>query len=346
MLNLLVPALALIAFAAPTPAVAAPDAASDVTDVSAQAKGGKRGNVAKPRGGKFSGSNRGPTSMSGPGRGTRNVNIRGRPSSASGPGRGIRNVNVRHGPSSVSGPGRGTRNVNFRGGPGIRTGQGVGGVGRLGLGPGRAVALPAGIGSIPTIALQNNRFATVYRGPRRIYWGGRWRAFVPLTALGVVAVGSAYYYPDAYLALARPACSGVTPNGCQLNWQRVGFQDGDGEMQCVQFCPRPGAIPPPKTVALAAPPPPAPDGKCEITIYSEPKFASNAVPTSEDQPRLSESGWQNQIASVQVKSGTWEMFTEEQFSGAAMRLGPGSYPEFEADWTKKINSFMCVEPGN
>jgi hypothetical protein len=160
-----------------------------------------------------------------------------------------------------------------------------------------------------------------------------------------VAVGGAYYYPDAYLAVGRPYCEGVAPNGCRLNWQRVGFEDGEGEMQCVQFCPRPGAIPPPNAVALTAAPPP-PQGKCEITIYSAPKFASAAVPTSDDQPKLSESGWQNQIASVEVKAGTWELFTEEQYSGAAMRLSPGSYPELQPDWTKRINSFMCVEPSN
>ena len=87
--------------------------------------------------------------------------------------------------------------------------------------------------------------------------------FVPLTALGVVALGGAYYYPDAYLTVARPYCSGITPDGCRLNWQRIDFEDGGSEWQCVQFCRRAGLPPPPRTVALVAPPPMAQGGACE-----------------------------------------------------------------------------------
>jgi len=212
--------------------------------------------------------------------------------------------------------------------------------------------------------------AALYRGPRSIYWGGRWRSYAPVAALGALAIGSAYYYPDAYLSVARPSCSGVTPDGCRLNWQMVGFEDGSGGgYQCVQYCPRPGASPPPNVVALssssnlessgassapAAPAVPAsvaeipqaaaPQGKCEITLYSEPRFASAAVPTADDQPKLSDSGWENQIASLQIKAGNWELFTEDQYAGKAIRLAPGSYPELEPEWRKSIKSFMCVEP--
>ena len=38
------------------------------------------------------------------------------------------------------------------------------------------------------------------------------------------------------------------------------------------------------------------------------------VPTSDQQPRLSESGWQNQIASIQVRAGTWDFFAGEEFT--------------------------------
>jgi len=212
---------------------------------------------------------------------------------------------------------------------------------------------------------------SLYRGPRSVYWGGRWRYYAPVAALGAIAIGSAYYYPDSYLSVARPSCSGVTPNGCQLNWQMVGFEDGGGGgYQCVQYCPRPGGAPPSNVVALssssnlessgasagapmapaapatvaAIPQAAAPQGKCEITLYSEPRFASAAVPTSDDQPKLSESGWDNQIASLQVKAGNWELFTEDQYGGKAIRLAPGSYPELEPEWRKSIKSFMCVEP--
>jgi hypothetical protein len=237
---------------------------------------------------------------------------------------------------------------------------------------GRFAARPARYGIYPKAAFYPRAAVaatSMYRGSRSIYWGGRWRYYVPVAALGAIAIGSAYYYPDSYLSVARPSCSGVTPNGCQLNWQMVGFEDGGGGgYQCVQYCPRPGAPPPANVVALgsssnlessgtsgaavapvapvAAVSPAAtpPQGKCEITLYSEPRFASAAVPTGDDQPKLSDSGWENQIASLQIKSGNWELFTEEQYAGKAIRLAPGSYPELEPEWRKSIKSFMCVEP--
>ena len=39
------------------------------------------------------------------------------------------------------------------------------------------------------------------------------------------------------------------------------------------------------------------------------------------------------------------MFTEEQYAGGAMRLAPGTYPNLGPEWTKRINSFQCVQPG-
>jgi len=60
---------------------------------------------------------------------------------------------------------------------------------------------------------------------------------------------------------------------------------------------------------------------------------------------LSESGWQNEISSIQVQSGTWDFFTADNYGGNTMRLTAGTYPTLTPDWDKKINSFMCVEPG-
>jgi hypothetical protein len=215
---------------------------------------------------------------------------------------------------------------------------------KLGFGPGKINPSPKA-GNFQFVKLPGNKVAPIMKGQKMLWIGGKWKKFLPLSAIGVVLLGGAYYYPDAYLSVGRPYCEGITPDGCRLNWQMVGFDDGGGEWQCVQYCQRPGAMPPPQTVAFAAPPP-VPQGRCEITIYSEPNFASNAVPTGEDQPQLSLSGWQDQIASIQVKSGTWEVFTEEQYAGNAMRLSPGSYPTLAPEWTKRINSLQCIQPGN
>jgi hypothetical protein len=195
----------------------------------------------------------------------------------------------------------------------------------------------------PVVKL-GNKVAPIWKGPKKIWWGGGWKKFIPISAIGVVLVGGTYFYPDGYLGLARPYCEGITPDGCQLNWQMVNFEDGGADWQCVQFCPRRGVLPPPSAAALVAPPP-IPQGRCEVAIYPEASFAGTEVATSEEQPRLSESGWQNQIASVQVRAGTWDFYTEENFGGETMRLPPGPYPTLGPEWTKHIGSFMCSQPG-
>jgi hypothetical protein len=190
-----------------------------------------------------------------------------------------------------------------------------------------------------------NKVAPAWKsGPKKIWWGNKWKYFVPLTALGVVALGGAYYYPDAYLSVAAPYCSGITPDGCRLNWQRIDFEDGGSDWQCVQFCPRPGLPPPPRTVAFVAPPPMPQGGACEISIYSEPGYGGANATANDEQPNLGEIGWQNQIASVKVAAGTWDFFSDQQFTGETMRLQPGEYPDLGAEWSKRAGSFMCVQP--
>jgi len=216
---------------------------------------------------------------------------------------------------------------------------------KLGAGPAKinpAIVKPI---NFPVLKLGNNKVAPIWTAQRKIWWGGHWRVFVPFTAIGAVVVGSAYFWPDAYVGLAGPYCAGLTPDGCRLHWQMVNFEGGGSDWQCVQFCPRPGVMPPPHAVALAPQSPPAQQGTCQVTIFSETNFAGTGVPTGDEQPRLSESGWQNQIASIQVQSGTWDFYSEENFGGEAMRLTPGPYAALAPEWTKRIGSFMCVQPG-
>ena len=210
----------------------------------------------------------------------------------------------------------------------------------LKLGPIKvAVVVPK---SFPTIKLAH-RVAPIWRsGPKRIWVGGRWKVFVPFTAIGAVTIGGAYYWPDAYINVGRPYCEGVTADGCRLNWQFVKFDDGGGAYQCVQYCPRPNAPTPPQAVALVPPPPVPQAGACEVTIHSEPNLAGQDATTGDEQPALSQTGWQNAIASIEVKSGVWDFFADENFSGNNMRLRPGTYRTLGPDWTHKINSFMCV----
>jgi hypothetical protein len=209
-------------------------------------------------------------------------------------------------------------------------------------GPAKGTKLGHKTSTFPTIKLAN-RVAPIWKkGPKRIWVGGRWKIFVAFTAIPAVRIGTGYFWPDAYVNIGRPYCTGVTPDGCHLNWQPVNFEDGGRALQCVQYCPRPNAPPPPRPVALVPPPPAPAAGACELTVYSEPNFAGHDATTGEEQPALSQEDWQDQIVSIQVKSGVWDFFSEENYVGNNMRLRPGAYKDLGPEWAKKINSFMCV----
>jgi len=233
----------------------------------------------------------------------------------------------------------------------------------LRLGPGRPVG-PPGVHLAPgpggfahrpppfPVVTVGNRFFPIVRGPRFVWWGGYRRTFVPLAVLGIAAIGGSYWYPDGYVSVAQPYCTGLTPDGCQLTWRMVDFDGGGAAPQCVQYCPQVGPLPvpgpgqaPARVASLPPPPPPAPaDGTCQMTIFAEPNFAGAAAPTTEAQAALGEAGWLNEISSVQVQSGEWEFYPEENFGGVSMRLDPGDYPNLAPEWTKHIGSFQCVQP--
>src|SRR5579871_5488106 len=58
-------------------------------------------------------------------------------------------------------------------------------------GPGPIGAVKNGV-FVPGVKLANNRFAPIWKGPHRIWWGGRWRVFAPFTALSAVIVAGHY----------------------------------------------------------------------------------------------------------------------------------------------------------
>jgi beta/gamma crystallin len=197
------------------------------------------------------------------------------------------------------------------------------------------------------VVQRNDRFWPLHRDRKFISLRGQRRFFVPVALLGVVVIGGSYWYPDGYVSMEGPACTGYTADGCQLQWRMVDFDDGGdgGEPQCVQYCPQAG--PAPEQVATLPPPPPplAPGGACQTTIYSEPNFDGSSAPTGDSQPILSQTGWRNEIASIVVRAGTWDFFADENFGGESLRLTPGTYPTLPPEWTRHIGSFMCVEPG-
>jgi hypothetical protein len=209
----------------------------------------------------------------------------------------------------------------------------------------------------------------INRDRRRIFVNNRWRTLIPLIALGTFMYEDETYYADGYVSMAEPGCTGYAEDGSRLRWMAVPTEDGGTEYQCVSYSTQrnrtvteivvpeePMAEAPPvaepETVGVglanepagASPPPAAPATGCELLIYSEANFKGLSAPVDENQSSLSEDGWQNEIASVQIKSGTWDFYSDEDYAGEMMRLSAGSYPTLDPKWTKHIGSFMCSAP--
>ena len=210
----------------------------------------------------------------------------------------------------------------------------------------------------------------INRDRRRIYVNNRWRTLIPLIALGTFMYDDETYYADGYVSMAEPVCTGYTEDGSRLRWMAVPTEDGGSEYQCVAYSTQrnrtvteitvpeePMAEVPPavqrettgigpanEPPAASSEPPAAPATGCELLIYSETNFKGVSAPVDESQSSLSEDGWQNEIASLQIKSGTWDFYSDEDYAGEMMRLGAGSYPTLDPKWSKHIGSFMCSAP--
>ena len=217
--------------------------------------------------------------------------------------------------------------------------------------------------------VDGKRRVAVNRDRRRIFHDNHWATLVPLVALGTFVVGAETLYAEGYIPVEEPVCTGYSEDGSLMRWMAVPTEDGGSEYQCVAYSPQRNRViteivvpetplaeaPPvaePETVgvgpanepAAAAAPPAAPATGCELLIYSEANFKGISAPADENQPNLSEDGWQNEIASIEIKSGTWDFYSDEDYAGEMMRLSAGVYPTLDPKWSKNIGSFMCSAP--
>jgi hypothetical protein len=78
-----------------------------------------------------------------------------------------------------------------------------------------------------------------------------------------------------------------------------------------------------------------------LDIFAEPDFKGDSDETGDDQPELG--NWENAIRSIEVKSGTWNFYTEPDYKGEVMRLPPGKYGTLDEPFSKKVGSFSCID---
>src|SRR5262249_45291618 len=75
----------------------------------------------------------------------------------------------------------------------------------------------------------HDRFWPIHRDSKFVWVHGQRRLLVPVGLLGVALIGGSYWYPDGYVSMEGPACTGFTPDGCQLQWRMVDIEDGGSE---------------------------------------------------------------------------------------------------------------------
>jgi beta/gamma crystallin len=76
----------------------------------------------------------------------------------------------------------------------------------------------------------------------------------------------------------------------------------------------------------------------EMTVFKQPGFSGDALTLRGDNTDLAANGFLDQISSVVVRSGRWEVCTQPNFQGDCMTLDRGEYPRLEQRLNHRIES--------
>jgi hypothetical protein len=90
--------------------------------------------------------------------------------------------------------------------------------------------------------------------------------------------------------------------------------------------------------ALAAAALPAAVLAAELTLFKQPNFAGGELTLRGDTTNLTGAGFQDQVSSVIVKSGRWQVCTQPDFKGDCSILERGEYPTLQQSLNHRIES--------
>jgi len=76
----------------------------------------------------------------------------------------------------------------------------------------------------------------------------------------------------------------------------------------------------------------------EITIYKQPYYTGAQLTLRGHTPNLANMGFQDQVSSIVVSSGRWELCTQPDFKGDCVTLNPGDYPTLDPRLNHRIES--------
>ena len=76
----------------------------------------------------------------------------------------------------------------------------------------------------------------------------------------------------------------------------------------------------------------------EMTVFKQPNFAGDSVTIRDGATDLARPGFQDQISSIVVNSGRWEVCTQPNFQGDCQVLEPGRYATLDQSLNHRIES--------
>ena len=81
-----------------------------------------------------------------------------------------------------------------------------------------------------------------------------------------------------------------------------------------------------RTIALACGLAAAGVASAEVTLYEHDGFRGRSVTVDRQMRNLERRGFNDEISSVVVRNGTWELCEHARFEGRCVTVGPGNYP--------------------
>jgi hypothetical protein len=81
----------------------------------------------------------------------------------------------------------------------------------------------------------------------------------------------------------------------------------------------------------------------EMTVFLQPNFEGRRATLRGYVPDLADVGFHDQVSSIIVRSGRWEVCTQPELKGDCMTLRPGEYPTLDPRFNHRIESAREVD---
>lgn len=83
----------------------------------------------------------------------------------------------------------------------------------------------------------------------------------------------------------------------------------------------------------------------EIRFFEHADFQGRQICLRNDEPSLRRYDFNDKVSSVVIRSGRWQICTDDDFHGACVVVEPGDYPRLDWQWNDRISSVRELDSG-